>query len=255
MPPSFRDVVSNGAPSRHHQILVQPRSCNDAMLKILALHAASAPLDEIRAAILTACPSPPTTELVLETRGELRSTPYNTILEFLLREQEDNPDLHAIVQSGDIVQIVKRSDGNLSFHVAVTTDVEALRQHRVTLHGNTYAFRSHAAIDQRFFLDVINFTVLDDVEALTQQLLIAGFKVMSCTPKICGRREKTSTPMLRVYTVDFATPECALVNGQPMDQILLNGKTYTVKCRGSRSSASAVTTLPRPLRPSTGRVR
>ena len=84
------------------------------MLKILALHAANAPLDEIRAAILTACPSPPTTELVLETRGELRSTPYNTILEFLLREQEDNPDLHAIVQSGDSVEIVKRSDGNLS---------------------------------------------------------------------------------------------------------------------------------------------
>ena len=56
MPPSFRDVVSNGAPSRHHQILVQPRPCNDAMLKILALHAANAPLDEIRAAILTACP-------------------------------------------------------------------------------------------------------------------------------------------------------------------------------------------------------
>ena len=142
------------------------------------------------------------------------------------------------MQSGDSVQIVKRSDGNLSFHVAVTTDVEALRQHRVTLHGNTYAFRSRAAIDRRFFLDVINFTVLDDVEALTQQLLIAGFKVMSCTPKICGRREKTSTPMLRVYTVDFATPECAMVNGQPMDQILLDGKTYTVNCRGSRSGAS-----------------
>ena len=70
--------------------------------------------------------------------GELRSTPYNTILESLLRDQEDNPDLHAIVQSGNIVQIVKRSDGNLSFHVAVTTNVEALRQHgRVTLpHGN-----------------------------------------------------------------------------------------------------------------------
>ena len=61
---------------------------------------------------------------------------------------------------------------------------------------------------------------------------------MSCTPKICGRREKTSTPMLRVYTIDFATPECAMVNGQPMDQILLDGKTYTVNCRGSRSGAS-----------------
>ena len=99
--------------------------------------------------------------------GELRATPYNTILESRFRDQEDNPDLHAIVQSVDIVQIVKRSDGNLSFHVAVTTDVEAIRQHRVTLSGNTHAFRSRAAIDQRVFLDVINFTVLDDVEALT----------------------------------------------------------------------------------------
>ena len=51
---------------------------------------------------------------------------------------------------------------------------------------------------------------------------------MSCTPKICGLREKTSTPMLRVYTVDFATHECAMVNGQPMDQILLDDKAYTV---------------------------
>lgn len=173
-------------------------------------------------------PPPPTTELVLETKGELRATPYNAILESLLR---DNPDFHAIVQTGDIVPIVKRSDGNLSLHVAATTTVEALRQHRVTLCGNTYAFRTRAAIGQRFFLDVINFTVLDDVEALTQHLLSAGFKVMSCTPKICGRRENTSTPMLRVYTVDFATLECAMVNGQPMDQILLDGKTYTVNFR------------------------
>ena len=114
---------------------------------------------------------PPTTDLVLETKGELRSTPYNAILESLLRDQEDNPDLHAIVQSGDIVQIVKRSDGNLSFHVAVTTDVEALRQHRVTLHGSTYAFRSRAGINQRFFLDVINFTVLNDAECNGVSLL------------------------------------------------------------------------------------
>ena len=91
MLPLFRDVVSNSAPSRHHQIPVQPRPCNDAMLKILALHTANAPLDQIRAAILTACPPPPpTTELVLETKGELRSTPYNTIPESLLRDQEDN---------------------------------------------------------------------------------------------------------------------------------------------------------------------
>ena len=76
------------------------------MLKILALYAANAPLNEIRATIVTACPSPPpTTELVLETKD------------------------------------------------------------RVTLSDNTYAFRSRAAIDQRFFLDVISFTVLDDVEA------------------------------------------------------------------------------------------
>ena len=50
--------------------------------------------------------------------------------------------------------------------------------------------------------------------------------------------QKTSMPMVRVYTVDFATPECAMVNGQPMDQILLDDKTYTVNCRGSRSGAS-----------------
>ena len=113
-------------------------------------------------------PPPPTTELVLETKGELRATPYNAALESFLRDQDDNPDLHAIVQAGDIVQIVKRSDDNLSFHVAVTTDVEALRQYRVTLSSNTHAFHSRAAIDQRFSLDVINFTVLNDVEALTQ---------------------------------------------------------------------------------------
>ena len=75
----------------------------------------------------------------------------------------------------------------------------------MTLSGNTYELHSRAAIGQRFCFDVINFTVLDDVEALTQQLLTAGFKVMACTPKICG--QKVSTQMLRVYTVDFATPD------------------------------------------------
>lgn len=98
-----------------------------------------------------------------------RATPYNTILEPHLRDQDDdNPNLHAIVYTGDIVQILKRSDGNLSFHVAVTTDVKALHQDQVTLCGNTYAFRSHAAINQGFFLDVINFSVLDNVGTLTQ---------------------------------------------------------------------------------------
>lgn len=62
---------------------------------------------------------------------------------------------------------------------------------------------------------------------------------MSCTSKICGRRGKTSTPMLRVCTVDFTTPACAMVKGQPMGQILLDGKTYTVNYRGSHSGASS----------------
>lgn len=66
----------------------------------------------------------PTPELVLETKGELRATPYNTILESLLRDQDDSPDLHAMVQAGAMVQIVKHSDGNLSFHVAANADVE-----------------------------------------------------------------------------------------------------------------------------------
>ena len=97
----------------------------------------------------------------------------------------------------------------------------------MTLSGNTYSLRSRAAIDQRFFQDLINLTVLDDIGALTQQLLTAGFKMMSCKPKICGRRDKTFTPMLRVYTIYSATPECAMVNDQPMNQISLDGKTYT----------------------------
>ena len=67
--------------------------------------------------------------MVLETKGKLRVTPYIAILKALLRNKEDNPALHVIAQSSDIVQIVKRSDGNLSFHVALTIDVEALRQH------------------------------------------------------------------------------------------------------------------------------
>ena len=70
-------------------------------------------------------PPPPLTELVLETNRVLQATPYNAILESLLRDQDHSPDLHAIVLSGDIVQIFKRSDGNLSFNVAVTTDVKA----------------------------------------------------------------------------------------------------------------------------------
>ena len=61
---------------------------------------------------------------------------------------------------------------------------------------------------------------------------------MSSTPKICGSHETTSTSMLRVYVAHFATHECAMVNGQLMDQILLDGKTYTVNSRGSASPRS-----------------
>lgn len=44
--------------------------------------------------------------------------------------------------------------------------------------------------------------------------------------------------MVRVYTADSTIPDCAIVNGQPMDQLVLDGKTFTVNCKGSRFGAS-----------------
>ncbi|GAB9477939.1 putative Pollike protein, partial [Globisporangium polare] len=203
------------------------------VLHIIDLHKKKVPRNELLAAILRASPPPPpTVELLLETKGELRAQPYDALLESLAVDQSDNPELKALLLTGAVVQVAKKPDGNLAFHVHSTEAREALRKHRVNLCGGTYRFKVDEALDCRFFFDAVNFTVGEDIPGLVQHLLDVGFAVVSCVTKVSDRETGTSSPMIRVYTDDFKTPAIATINGQPMDQILYAGKSFMANCKG-----------------------
>lgn len=247
MSPSYRNAVNSNVNQPQKCHLVQKRPSNEAVLKILELHETNAPREDIRDAILRACPlPPPTVDLVLETKYDLRAVPYNTILESLATDQVDNKELHDLLMK-DVTEIVKRNDGALVLKVTSAASREALSKHRVKLCGSEYAFKTDEVLDQRFFFDVVNFSYDDGIPALIDQLLETGFKLTSCAKKINLASSNLSTPMLRVFTADLTIPDVALVNGSPMDQIAFNGKAFMVNCKGSRSGANPRTRSPQCL--------
>ncbi|GAB9472264.1 hypothetical protein Gpo141_00009445 [Globisporangium polare] len=182
-------------------------------------------------------------DLMLETKYDLRTTPYNTILESLATDQVDNRELHDLLMK-DVTEIVKRIDGTLVLKVTSAALRTALSKHRVKLCGNEYAFKAEEVLDHRFFFDVINFSYDDGIPALIDELLKAGFTVTTCAKKVNLASSNLSTPMLRVFTADMAIPDVALFNGSPMDQIAFGGKTFMVNCKGSRSGANPRTRSP-----------
>lgn len=128
----------------------------------------------------------------------------------------------------------------------------------MTLCGNTYEFRSRTAIDQRFFFGVIKFTVLDDVWALMQQLITAGFEVMSL------HAEDMRTPREDVDTYP------ARVHGRRHDPHMCKGEWSTNGPDSTRRQeihrklsgqpvwcepTLTTTTLPRPFRLQRERIR